>query len=124
MKTLLATAALACAVLTPAFADEHADKVAFLQTVDETISGARLAGNPFRFVGEHVDLHCTVMSIPDAGWFNGYCSGGIIVIMHDTTDLDEGQAVRALGTVLEPQEGTNAFGGTIHPALVEAQYLQ
>ncbi len=36
----------------------------FLAQVNESISGAMIAGNRFKYVGKAVDLHCTVNDIP------------------------------------------------------------
>lgn len=35
----------------------------FLATVDESISGAMIADSPYKYVGKHVDLHCTVSDV-------------------------------------------------------------
>ena len=45
----------------------------FIQGVDESISGAMIAGNKLEYVGDDVDLHCTVFSIIDGSTFNAQC---------------------------------------------------
>ncbi len=42
----------------------------YIASANESISGAMIAGNPFKYVGQRVDLHCTVESIPMAEAFN------------------------------------------------------
>ncbi len=120
-KTFLTTAALAAILSTPAIASDKSD---FLATVDESISGERIAGNPFKFVGKNVDLHCTVANIPAADVFNASCPDANVVILHSTRDLEQGQAVRVIGTVQDPMDGTNAMGGEMQFPTVLARFLQ
>ena len=102
----------------------------FLEGVDESISGGKIAGNPFRYIGKSVDHHCTVSNIPDPTWFNAACgerSDGlpaIIVIEADTTDLQVGQSVRVMGVVDQPMDGTNAMGGSMQFPAVSSQFMQ
>ena len=104
------------------------EKREFLKTVDESISGARIAGNPFKFVGRHVDLHCTISSIPQDGYLNADCGSAYdpvnIVIHADTHQLESGQRIRVLGTVEKPEEGTNAMGGSMAFPTVTAQFME
>jgi hypothetical protein len=112
----------------------HADttaqkKAAFIKTVDESISGARLAGNPYKFVGKHVDLHCTVSGINDPSFFNAACGDDqverAIVILHSSKQLEQGQEVRVLGPVESPQSGdVEGQGGSATFAVVKALYLE
>jgi hypothetical protein len=102
----------------------------FIKTVDESISGARIAGNPYKFVGKHVDLHCTVDSVPQSDIFNASCGeddNGMpvnIVIETDTRELEHGQAVRVIGTVDDPMEGNNMMGGETHFPTVKANFME
>jgi hypothetical protein len=103
----------------------------FLAGVNESISGAMIAGNKLKYVGENVDLHCTVASIVDAQSFNAQCGEDdeglpiyILVQYDDTSSLDKGQAVRILGTVEEPTEGVNGFGGENTFPTVKAEFME
>lgn len=99
--------------------------------VDASVSGARIAGSPYKFVGQAVELHCTVETIPDPAFFNASCgedeSGipAILVIQYDDAQsLEKGQAVRILGTVAPPTEGTNAMGGSMNFPTVKAEFME
>jgi hypothetical protein len=102
----------------------------FLKTVDESLSGARIAGNPYKFVGKHVDLHCTVENIPQEDFFNASCGTDddgdsvTLVIETNTKQLEPGQAVRVIGSVDQPMEGNNAMGGEGHFPTVQAQFME
>lgn len=103
----------------------------FANGVDESISGAMIAGNKLKYVGDDVDLHCTVESIVDENGFNAECgddSDGVpaIILVHydDTSSLSKGQAVRILGTVEEPTEGVNGFGGEGTFPTVKAEFME
>lgn len=104
------------------------EKREFLSSVDESISGAMIAGNKFKYVGQRVDIHCTVMDIPDRSFFNANCGSddesAVVVIEYDATDLSPGQAVRIIGTVAEPMEGNNAMGGTMQFPTVKAEFME
>jgi hypothetical protein len=109
----------------------HEQKAEFLESVDESISGAMIAGNKYKYVGENVDLHCTVFSIIDAESFNAQCGeddDGLPVLLmvqyDDTSSLDKGQSVRILGTVEDPVEGVNGFGGEGTFPTVKAEYME
>ncbi len=102
----------------------------FLATVNESISGAMISGNKFKYVGQNVDLHCQVANIPTQEFFNANCgedSDGlpaVLVVEYDTTSLSQGQSVRVIGTVEQPMEGTNAFGGSAQFATVKAEFME
>ena len=100
----------------------------FLASVDESTSGAMIANNKFRYVGKNVDLHCTVTNIPDRNFFNANCgnedNGAIIVIQYDASELSTGQAIRVIGTVEEPMQGTNGFGGAAQFPTVKAEFME
>lgn len=103
----------------------------FLASVNESISGAMIAGNKLKYVGESVDLHCTVASVVDANDFNAQCGEDdaglpvvILVQYDDTSSLDKGQSVRILGTVEEPTEGVNGFGGETTFPTVKAEFME
>jgi hypothetical protein len=109
----------------------HAQKAEFLQSVDESISGAMIAGNKLKYVGDNVELHCTVESIVDESSFNASCGTDedglpaiILVQYDDTSSLDKGQSVRILGTVEDPTEGVNGFGGETTFPTVKAEYME
>jgi hypothetical protein len=108
-----------------------AKKRAFIQGVDESISGAMIAGNKLKYVGDDVDLHCTVDTIVDAGTFNADCGEDedgmpyIILIQYDdASSLDKGQPVRILGTVEDPTVGVNGFGGEATFPTVKAEFME
>lgn len=127
LLSIFAAMSLVLALAVPASAQSRAQQRAtFLRTVDESISGGKIAGNPFRYVGKHVDLHCTVLSIPDPSAFNADCGGdnGPLVIITGTSGLSTGQAVRIQGTVLKPVEGTNMMGGVMQFPAVQALFMQ
>jgi hypothetical protein len=92
------------AVAAPALADGRAAKAAFLRTVDESISGDRIAANPFQYVGKRVDLHCTVLDTTYTDFFDAKCPKFPLAI--DAPDysrtMKNGQAVRVLGVVEKP----------------------
>jgi hypothetical protein len=109
----------------------HEQKAEFLQSVDESISGGMIAGNKYKYVGNNVDIHCIVLSIVDQSTFNAACgedSDGdpavIVVQYDDTSSLDKGQSVRILGTVEDPAEGVNGFGGETTFPTVRAQFME
>ncbi len=110
----------------------------FAASVDESISGQRIMGAKYKFVGENVDLHGKVLSIVDENHFNlgtgsmtidddGNVldtSGTIVVQCESTHDLERNQQVRVLGTVIQPIEGNNVMGGNATFAAVEAKYIE
>jgi zinc-ribbon domain len=103
----------------------------FLASVDESISGAMIAGNKLKYVGDTVDLHCNVLAIVDESHFNATCGTDeddlpaiILVEYDDTSSLDKGQAVRIMGTVEEPTEGVNGFGGESTFPTVKAEFME
>ena len=102
----------------------------FLASVDESISGARISGNPYKFVGKKVDLHCVVDDIPQADFLNAACPpdeygiGPNVVVQTDTKALEKGQRIRVIGTVVEPMEGTNAMGGQMRFPTVRAEFME
>jgi hypothetical protein len=113
-------------------------KKEFLAGVDEAISGKRISGNPYKFVGSSVDLHGTVVSVVDETHFNlqtgdismngeGDVSdtlGNVVIECQSSKDLEQGQRVRVLGTVIQPIEGNNAMGGTRTFAAVRAEFIE
>jgi hypothetical protein len=105
-------------------ADRAAMKRGFIKTADESISGDMIVGNKFKYVGKHVDLHCTVSDIPEADFFNASCGDSTIVIEADSKSLSPGQAVRILGTVVDPMEGNNAMGGNASFPTVKAEFME
>jgi hypothetical protein len=110
----------------------------FIGTVDESISGQRIAGAKFKFVGTNVDLHGKVGSIVDDQHFNlmtgstsidddgnvSDTSGVIVIECQSTHDLEQGQVLRVLGTVINPIEGNNAMGGNATFPAVRAEYME
>jgi hypothetical protein len=105
-------------------------KLEFLASVDESISGARISGNPYKFVGKRVDLHCVVDNIPQADFVNASCPpdeygiGPNVVVETNTKSLEKGQRIRVIGTVVEPMEGTNAMGGQMRFPTVKAEFME
>lgn len=106
-------------------------KKSFLHGVDESISGGMIAGNKLKYVGKDVDLHCTVLSVVDDNSFNAECgedSDGdpAIILVHYqyTSSLDKGQSVRILGTVEDPTEGVNGYGGEATFPTVNAEFME
>lgn len=106
-------------------------KKSFIEGADESISGGMIAGNKLKYIGKDVDLHCTVLSIVDDSSFNAECgedSDGdpAIILVHYqyTSSLDKGQSVRVLGTVAEPTEGVNGYGGESTFPTVDAQFME
>jgi len=123
--------AAAPAATTEPYAHRRArEKQQFYASVDQSISGSAIAGNPFKYVGQKVELHCTVASVPEADAFNADCGqdsdGGeaIIVMETSTAGLDKGQAVRILGTVAQPAQGTNGMGGAAQFPTVQVEFMQ
>jgi hypothetical protein len=103
----------------------------FLRTVDEAISGPMIAAGKYKYVGRHVDLHCTVASIVGPHAFNASCgqdadgfSVNIVIVCQDARSLSEGQPVRVIGVVAEPLEGGNLMGGAATFPTVDALYLE
>jgi hypothetical protein len=110
-------------------AAQASQKSDFLSTVDESISGTQIAQNGYRYVGKHVDIHCTVGNIPTRDFFNADCGSdpysiNLVVINHSTSDLTPGQALRVIGIVEEPQSGTNAMGGMQNFPTVTAYFME
>jgi hypothetical protein len=105
----------------------------FLANVDESISGARIAGNPYKFVGDDVDLHGTVSNVLDDSHFNlttgDVESDDYAIILVETdpgeaSDLEANQSIRVMGEVEEPTEGTNAMGGSGEFPTVKAEFME
>jgi hypothetical protein len=102
----------------------------FLETVDESISGAMIVAAPFKYVGQHVDLHCVVSNFPEQDFVNALCppdddgSGPNVVIQIDATSLSAGQRLRVIAEVVEPMEGTNMMGGQTHFPTVKAEFAE
>lgn len=102
----------------------------FLQTVNEDISGPMIVAAPFKYVGKHVDLHCTVSDVPLEDAINANC--GVdedgdptnLVIQTDSRQLTKGQSIRVIGTVVEPVEGNNANGGDMRFPTVKAEFME
>jgi hypothetical protein len=107
IRALVALAAMSL-FASPALADNRAqikaDEAKFVRTVDESISGDRIAAMPFRFVGKHVDLHCTVWDTTSRSFFDAKCAT-IRLAIHApnySRGIKSGQAIRVLGIVEEP----------------------
>ncbi len=103
------------------------EKREFLDSVDDSITAAQIAGNPNKYVGRNVELHCTVSNVPQQGMINAACGDddtNIVIEYGDTNSLDQGQAIRVLGTVQEPEEGTNSFGGAMSFPTVKAEFME
>ena len=92
--------------------------------------GARIEGNPYKFVGKNVDLHCVVSDVPDARIVNATCppneygGGPNIVVETDSRGLEKGQSIRVIGTVVDPIEGNNAMGGQMKFPTVKAEFME
>lgn len=127
-RTLIPTALLLVIIPMVSSADSAADrKAAFLKTVDESISGGRLAGNPYKFVGKHVDLHCEVLGINDPDFFNAACGDDQevpIVVLHSTKSLEAHQSVRVIGIVQPPQSGADESGGSHTYAVIKSVFME
>lgn len=110
-----------------ALADRASDKRAFLSRCDESISIERLAGAPYKFIGKKVDLRGTVgpaMDTTDAFSLDSSSNLAIfVVVVADARALEQGQAVRVLGTVTKPFTGSNNVGGGGTYAVVRGQYI-
>jgi hypothetical protein len=96
----------------------------FLASVDESISGSRIAGNPYKFVGAGVDLHGTVSNVPSPGLFNFISSDANVVVIGDTSQLEPNEWLRVIGTVVEPQAGMNLFGAATTFPTVQAKWIE
>ena len=123
-SSFLTLVAIACTT-GPAWA-ALSPKAKFISSCDETISIARLAGAPYKFVGKHVDLHGTVGGPADDGTaFNlADNNGNVIVARHDARQLEAGQAVRVLGIVTRPSEYSLVSGGAMTAAVVNVKYME
>lgn len=101
-------------------------KAAFLANVDESISISDIAGGPYKYVGDRVDLHGAVGNIIDEGTLDLVDSAGsaVVVIGADTSSLQTGQSLRVVGIVSKPIEGTNVMGGRGNFAAVTQYYVQ
>jgi hypothetical protein len=103
------------------------EKQEFVASVDTSVTAAQIAGNPTKYEGQNVELHCTVTNVPQQGSINASCGDddtNIVVLYDDTNSLDQGQAIRILGTVQEPTQGTNAFGGSMNFPTVKAEFME
>lgn len=103
------------------------EKQELLASVDHSITASKVAGNPSKYVGDNVELRCTVSNIPQAGTINAACGDdetNIVVLYEETNALDQGQSIRILGTVMAPSEGTNAFGGAMNFPTVRADFME
>jgi hypothetical protein len=102
----------------------------FLAGVDKSISGAMIAGNLTKYVGDSVDLHCTIASIVDENSFDARCgerNGApaiLLVDYDDTVSLNEGQPVRIMGIVEQPEAGVDAAGKKATFPAVKAQFVE
>ena len=126
LERILGTLLLAAFALAPAAAQtRQQQKQQFLKSVDESISVSMIVGNPYRYVGKHVDLHCTASPIHASGWFG--CNdedGNEVVIEASTHDISPGQSLRILGIVDQPMEMENENGGSGNAGTVKALFMQ
>ena len=113
-------------------------KHGFLATVDESITGKRIAGNPRKFLGKRVDLHGKVHNVLDEHSFNfdigaisvsdsgdvSDTSAMILVTCDSTGSLEADQKLRVIGTVVESTEGTNLMGGQTTFPTVKASFME
>jgi hypothetical protein len=119
--TILSIALMTCA----AQASKASD---FSSTVDESISGQMIANSMYRYIGKHVDLHCTVHSIPYRDAFNAFCgpdgAEDNIAIIHNVSGLSRGQKIRILGVVKRPLEVPDAYGTLRNFPTVRARFIE
>lgn len=108
----------------------QAQEQQFLAGVDKTISGAAIAGNATKYVGDSVDIHCTIASIVDEDSFDARCGeqNGVPAILQvdfdDTISLNQGQTVRIMGIVEQPQTGVNDAGKKVTYPAVKAEFVE
>lgn len=102
------------------------EKHEFYADVKTSITAEKIAGNPAKYVGSKVELRCTVDNVPEKGTINALCGDGtnIVIEYADTNTLDKGQAIRVLGTVVDPASGTNAYGGSMNFPTVKAEFME
>ncbi len=108
----------------------RADEQQFLAGVDRSISGAAIAHDKSKYVGDSVDIACTIASIVNENSFTADCGENsgvpavILVDYDDTVSLNKGQAVRIMGTVEEPTDGVDSAGKKATFAAVKAQFIE
>lgn len=89
-----------------------------------------IAHDKSKYVGDSVDLQCTIASIVDENSFNANCgrNGGVAAVIlvdyDDTVWLNKGQAVRVMGTVEEPTDGVDGAGKKASFAAVKAEFVE
>ena len=103
------------------------EKREFIYSLSPSITADKISGNPTKYEGANVELHCTVSGVPQEGIVNASCGEdqiNIVLKYDDTSSLDQGQVIRVLGTVDEPAEGTNAFGGAMNFPTVDVKFME
>lgn len=120
-----AIAAVMCAGV--AKASTSSEKAAFIAQCDESISISRLAGAPYKFVGKKVDLHGIVGPPIDEHTLNLNDPNDpeiFVAVIGNAKTLEEGQALRVLGIVLQPVQSENTSGGGRTYAVVQSRYME
>jgi hypothetical protein len=97
-------------------------------TVDKryniTEFGVKVAGNPYRYVGQKITLGCSVALIWDTHWFTANCTDSRyeehdVFVSWPTTNLNRGENVWIVGKVLKPMSDTKGVPlATIHGTFV------
>ena len=103
------------------------EKREFLASIDDSITADKISGNATKYVGQNVSLHCSIGNVPQQGTINALCGENetnIVLQYEDSNSVDQGQSVHVLGTVAEPAEGTNAFGGDMHFPTVDVKFME
>lgn len=118
----------ACFIPAAAEAASRQDqKRAFIAQCDESISIDRLSGAPHKFIGKKVDLHGVVgPAMQDTRVFNLDSADDpsvFVLVIGDAKNLEQGQNVRVLGVVEEPQSGQNNVGGSGTYAVVQSRFI-
>lgn len=99
----------------------------YMSAANQMVTGRQLAGNPVRYTGAIVDLIGKVSNVLDATSFNLQTDDDAFILITTDDDktlgLDVDERVRVLGHVVDPSQGSNAFGGHGNFATVRAAYV-
>ena len=90
-------------------------KAEFISKVDGSLTPELVIGNPMKYVGINVSWNCTILNVVNDGTAaaNALCGSGkdIVLTGENVKNFDAHQNIDILGTVSEPQAGTNTYGG-------------
>ena len=88
-----------------------------------------IARNATKYVGDSVELRCTIAYIVDESSFNADCGTKgspalLFVDYDDTVSLDRGQPIQILGVVEEPASNAGVSGKRETRPAIKADFIE